>query len=282
MTERELYIEIKRIFAVSCAQEMFSFRDLWTALCEKNGIATEAHILSPHAPQPLAGAAVEDAGRLCDGYPLQYYLGSAYFCCRRFAVRENVLIPREDTAVVCRLAERYASGAALFDFCTGSGIIPITVLADLPDTRAQAVDISPDAVALTLENARLHGVNGRLSCSVCDLFSDRAEALLNEFSPAVITANPPYIRTKDMQKLPKNVKREPSLALDGGEDGMRFYRRITRLCAPLVRRGSRLVFEIGFDQDRDIAAVAKQYGFGCTVFPDGAGLPRAALIEKNC
>lgn len=181
--------------------------------------------------------------------PVQYIMGHAEFCGLDFAVNEDVLIPRPETELLVEVAHeifyairdtRYA--IRVLDLCTGSGNIAISLTKRIPDCKIIASDISRGALDIASVNAGRHEVLDRIKFIKSDLF----EALDGEFD--IIISNPPYIARYEFQILQKEVLREPRLALDGGEDGLDFFRRICGEAPRRLMNGGYLVFEIGFGQ----------------------------------
>ena len=201
--------------------------------------------------------ALEDAvARRRAHEPLQYILGAWEFCGRRFTVNEHCLIPRPDTEILVEEAiRRLPAGAKFADLCTGSGCIAVATLCHRPDTQAVALELYEQTLALATENARANGVGERFSPICADLLSDGVDALAAHAPLDAILSNPPYIRTSDLEGLSAEVHKEPRAALDGGEDGLVFYRAILRDYAAMVKPGGQILLEIGYDQADDLRAL---------------------------
>lgn len=207
--------------------------------------------------------------------PLQYILGEAPFFRSVLRVSPACLIPRADTERLCELAiERLPRGAHFADLCTGSGAIAVTLLSERPDTTALATDISLDALAVARENAERLGVLDRLTLLRSDLLS---EAPCGRFD--AILSNPPYIKTADLSGLSPEVGHEPRIALDGGEDGLIFYRRLLSLGKLLTEDGFFLL-ECGYDQKTDMEALAAEYGYTFTPFYDYGKNFRGGILRR--
>ena len=192
--------------------------------------------------------------------PLQYILGAWEFCGCRFAVNEHCLIPRPDTEILVEQAiRRLPAGAKFADLCTGSGCIAVATLCHRPDTRAVALELYEETLALATENARTNGVSERFSPICADLLSGGVDALATHAPFDAILSNPPYIRTADIEELSEEVHKEPRAALDGGEDGLIFYRAILRDYAAMVKSGGLILFEIGYDQADDLRGLCTTY-----------------------
>jgi release factor glutamine methyltransferase len=208
--------------------------------------------------------------------PLQYILGTQDFMDLTFSVNENVLIPRQDTETLAEEAVRFLpKDGALLDLCTGSGCIAITVKNRLQEAAVTASDISKPAIAMAKENAKQNGV--QVEWVVSDLFT----AIRGEYD--VITCNPPYIRTEEILSLEPEVRDyEPGIALDGGEDGLDFYRRIIPEAGNFLKPGGILLFEIGCDQGKEVTELMGQAGFQeVRVIRDLAGKDRVVKGRKH-
>lgn len=210
--------------------------------------------------------------------PLQYLTHEQNFCGADIYVDERVLIPRQDTEVLVAaaldLAAMLDGAPALLDLCTGSGCIPIA-LSRLGDFGSiTAADISADALEVAKMNAEQNGTEIRfVQSDLFEAFRKKAEAA-ERFD--LITCNPPYIRSGDMAGLQPEVRdNEPAMALDGGEDGLDFYRRLAEEAGQFLNPGGCVCFEIGFDQAADVSALLENAGFQeVRVLKDLAGLDR--------
>ena len=214
--------------------------------------------------------------------PLQYILGSWSFRGIDFLLNEDTLIPRPDTELLVELAVRELPPAALFvDVGTGSGAIAVSVLAERPDTRSLAVDVCENALTAAAENAARAGVAGRFTPLCADALSpDFAARLAACGRPDAILSNPPYIPTGDLAGLAPELSYEPRRALDGGSDGLVFYRAITASAAALLPPGGFLLYEVGIGEAQAVAEIGALHGFTARVSPDLAGIDRAVLLRK--
>ena len=211
--------------------------------------------------------------------PLAQILGRQSFYGLDFFVNEDVLIPRADTECLVDLVlEDYAdlakqagsSSLNILDLCTGSGCIGISVAKHLPYQELLLVDLSEKALAVAKKNAEKHlGENVRL------LQSDLLTAVQGKkFS--LLLSNPPYIVSRVIPGLEREVSEyEPKMALDGGEDGLLFYRRIAKEAKKVLLPGARLYLEIGYDQGESVKDIFQKEGYEAVeVFPDLSGNPR--------
>ncbi len=212
-----------------------------------------------------------------DGTPAAYIIGEWEFFGDRFFINESCLIPRCDTErVVEKVLDRLPENGRLADLCTGSGCIAISVLKRKERASGIAVDISADAAVMATENAKINGVEDRLSLICADIF----DKPLGKEKFDIIVSNPPYIPSKNLEALDKYVKKEPKLALDGGIDGMDFYNFLVREYKGNLNENGIFVFEIGYDQEEKIKQTAIENGFDCAVTKDYSGNPRVALLKK--
>ncbi|MBR5565612.1 MAG: peptide chain release factor N(5)-glutamine methyltransferase [Roseburia sp.] len=187
--------------------------------------------------------------------PLQYIIGETEFMGLPFKVNSSVLIPRQDTETLVEEALKVAKpGMKVFDMCTGSGCIIISILHHGKELEGYASDISRHAINVAKENAKLNHV--AVSFETGDLF----DHIKGKYD--IIVSNPPYIRTEEIAKLMPEVQNfEPFDALDGKEDGLFFYRRIVEQAGGYLNPGGYLLFEIGHDQGEDVSELMKQAGF---------------------
>ncbi len=206
--------------------------------------------------------------RRAQGEPLQHLLGTVEFHGRVFATDARALIPRPETELLMELIlkEPLPEVPCLLDVGTGSGVIALTLAAELPSADVTAVDVSPDALALARENAARHGLGERVKFQQSDLFSSVDGAF------DLIVANLPYIPGGEIASLSREVQRDPLLALDGGPKGTEIIERLIADARGHFKPGGKLVLEIGIGQEtalqtelatqnyRDIRAVADYQG----------------------
>lgn len=189
--------------------------------------------------------------KLTKGIPLQHITHRQEFMKMDFFVDENVLIPRSDTEIlveeVIKIAQKYNSPRIL-DLCTGSGAIAIPLKKFVPNADITAVDISEKALEIAQKNAE------KLEAKINFVKSDLFDKLDNKKFD-IIVSNPPYIRKDEIKKLSEEVQKEPKIALDGGEDGLDFYRIIAEQAINYLKTGSFLCFEIGYNQKNDVIKI---------------------------
>ncbi len=194
------------------------------------------------------------------GYPIQYILGKQEFMGLDFYVKEGVLIPRPDTEILVEhiielVKSKYFGKKDLIrivDIGTGSGAITLSLAHYLGNAHVYSIDISDTALEVATENSKKLGLESKVTFLKGDLFNPLEELKLHS-SIDIIVSNPPYIPTKDILDLQKEVAEyEPKLALDGGEDGLDFYRRIVAESGKYIAHGGVLAFEIGYNQGNEV------------------------------
>lgn len=204
--------------------------------------------------------------------PLQHILGEVCFYGERYFVSRDCLSPRADTELLVEDACRtLPEGVVFADFCTGSGCIALSVLAHRPDLRAVAVDVSEGALALAKKNAEALGLSSRIRFFKSDLLQDE----LPFHTPDFILSNPPYIQTDVIDTLAPELAYEPKIALDGGHDGLVFYRTMLDRLSPV-----RFYFEIGYDQREAVLALGEAKGYTARCARDAGGRDRLVVFEK--
>lgn len=190
--------------------------------------------------------------KLEEHIPIQYITNKQEFMKLKFFVNENVLIPRSDTEILVEeIIENYKNKEVkILDLCTGSGCIAISLKKYIENSKIYAVDISKDALKVANQNAINNGVDIKFIES--DIFKN-----INEEKFDIIVSNPPYIKTEVINKLDKEVKKEPFIALDGGKDGLYFYKKIIEEGYKFLNENGKIFFEIGYDQKDEIINIIK-------------------------
>ncbi len=187
--------------------------------------------------------------------PVSKILGLRAFWGRDFAVTADTLDPRPETEILIAAALEIGPVSDLLDLGTGTGIIPITLLAEWPNARALAADISPECLETARSNAARHGVEARLSCQMSNWFAD----ISGQFP--LILSNPPYIALDEMDALSPEVKNhDPHMALTDQGDGLGAYRQIYSNCAAHLTPGGYVMVEIGPNQGQAVSDLAKAAG----------------------
>lgn len=194
--------------------------------------------------------------KLCNGIPIQHITNRQEFMKMTFFVDENVLIPRPDTEIlveeVIKIAKKI-NAKKILDLCTGSGAIAISLAKYIDKSNITAVDISDKALNVAKLNAKNNEVEDRITFVESDLFEN-----LKKEKYDIIVSNPPYIKKEVLKKLDKEVQKEPKLALDGGYDGLDFYRKIIKNADEYLKFNGYLCFEIGYDQKEDVENLLKE------------------------
>ena len=218
------------------------------------------------------------------GEPVAYIIGEWEFYGLPLDISRDVLIPRADTEVLAaraiELAREAGEGARVLDLCAGSGCVGLAVASQVPECRVVLADLSEAAIRVCKQNVRRNNLNARVTCVLADALQPPASALW-DFD--VIACNPPYIPTGDLPSLDVSVRDyEPWSALDGGADGLDFYRAIAAKWGTALRLGGRLLFEVGMGQAPDVELILGTHGFeNVQTFQDTAGIWRVVEGTVN-
>jgi release factor glutamine methyltransferase len=199
--------------------------------------------------------------RRINGEPLQYILGKTEFMGLEFKVDKNVLIPRPETEILVETAIQYATQRPrdpetqlhILDIGTGSGCIAVSLVKLIKDIKVTATDISDKAITVAKENAALNKVEDKIDFIRQDLFGLQPVAC--SLQPNLfdfIVSNPPYIPSAEIETLQREVRFEPRIALDGGREGLDFYRRIIKEAPSYLVKEGYLILEIGFNQKNKV------------------------------
>ena len=196
--------------------------------------------------------------KLCQGIPLQHITNMQEFMKMRFYVDENVLIPRQDTEIlveeVIKIAKKI-NAKKILDLCTGSGAIAVSLAKYVKNSEITAVDISKNALNIAKLNAKNNEVEEKITFIQSDLFKNVKKEKYD-----IIVSNPPYIKKDILKKLDREVQKEPEIALDGGYDGLDFYRKIINTADEYLKFHGYLCFEIGYDQKEEVEELIKEQG----------------------
>jgi release factor glutamine methyltransferase len=243
---------------------------------------TEPGQLALHLEQNIDETRLDHVlNRRLTGEPVHYVLGEAGFMGLDFALGPGALIPRADTEVLVERAIsllKDAEAPLIADIGAGCGAIALSLAHYLPRSTLHGVDISPAALCWANKNALAHGLARRCHFYQGDLLAPLA-ALHLRFD--LIISNPPYVSRAEMAQLPPDVRQEPALALDGGPDGLDFYRRLARQAGPLLKPGGCLLLEHGWRQQEQVADLLRQAGWQIReLWRDYGG--RARGIVANC
>ena len=197
--------------------------------------------------------------KLENGIPIQYIINNQEFMGLNFYVDENVLIPQPDTEIlveeVIKIAETKTTSnqtiinnnLQILDMCTGSGAIAVSLASYIDKSEIDAVDISQKALEITEKNAKENKVEKKIKEIESNLYKNIGEKKYD-----IIVSNPPYIKHEVIKKLDKQVQKEPLIALDGGDDGLEFYRKIIKQSPKYLKKDGYLCLEIGYDQKDEV------------------------------
>ncbi|MCI5832186.1 MAG: peptide chain release factor N(5)-glutamine methyltransferase [Clostridiales bacterium] len=229
-----------------------------------------------YVPQDVEEQARALMRRHLAGEPLAYLIGEWEFYGLPLDISEQVLIPRSDTEVLAGEAIRWLQtqqDARVLDLCAGSGCVGLAVASQVHDCRVVLGEKSEAALRICRQNIRRSGLLGRVTPMPADALEPPTRQL-GEFD--CIVCNPPYIPTQDIETLDVSVRDyEPHMALDGGEDGLEFYRAISENWREALHPGARLYFEVGIGQADSVLRIMRRQGFGeLEIVPDTAGIPR--------
>lgn len=211
----------------------------------------------------LSNIFFEKIERLKNHEPLQYVINKQEFMGFEFYVDKNVLIPQPDTENLVEeiilltelLRKNEKTELRILDMCTGSGAIAISISKLIRNCLVYASDISQDALKIAEENS------SRIQANVLFFESDLFEKISELYKFDIIVSNPPYIESNTINSLSEEVKKEPILALDGGEDGLEFYRKIVKKAKKYLSKNGYVAFEIGYNQRVDIEKILEENGY---------------------
>ena len=285
---QELLKEGKRILGEAGVAEAGT--DAWLLLSHVTGIDRARYFAHPELT-----AAPEQAqeyrrliGLRSQRIPLQHLTGEAWFMGYPFLVNRHVLIPRQDTEVLVLEALKRLEGRKkpkVLDLCTGSGCILVSLLAEREDAEGIGADISAEALQVAEENARRLHTEKRCRFVREDVLSGQFFGEKDGNHTAgydILVSNPPYIPTREIGTLAEEVRlHDPEIALDGGADGLLFYRKLTAEAMGLLKEGGYLLYEIGSGQGDAVRALLEENGFReIEIIRDLAGLDRVAAGRR--
>ncbi len=258
MTAPELYFHLRKVleknkiessqFEAMCIVEHIFGEKLQKLLIDRTPVSQEQIVNANNI-----------AYRRCQGEPLQYLLGKWEFYGLEYYVGEGVLIPRQDTETLVDtvLNMQLPDNPRILDLCSGSGCIAITLALNIDNADVTAVEISEKAIGYINKNRRYNHADIKviqgdvLETKTADSFSDID----------VIVCNPPYLTAEDMKNLQREVTFEPKKALFGGNDGLDFYRSITRIWKKTLKENGVIAYEIGMGQENDVCQILENNGF---------------------
>ena len=236
-----------------------------------------------YATDEVERRAEEMVQRRLAGEPVAYITGVWEFRGLPMEVSRDVLIPRIDTEVLAELAIKYLRGtgrldARVRDLCSGTGCIGCAIAAELPRVRVVLADVSAAAMDISRRNVERNGLGGRVSFLPADV-TKQPPLMTGSFD--LVVSNPPYIPTMEILTLDPSVRDyEPVWALDGGEDGLDFYRAILKNWALVIRQGGELMFEVGEDQAERVKDLMRMAGLReARSFPDTQNIQRVVAAK---
>lgn len=262
-TYNDLYLDARKALkGAGVEQAQLEAREL---LCVASGKSREEFLrdLPLYASDEVEGRFRGLLGRRLKGEPVAYLIGEWEFYGITLDVTRDVLIPRPDTETLVERGILHVrdlpDGVRVLDLCAGSGCVGLAMADNCPNTRVILAEWSADALRVCRQNIRRCG----LTAQVNEIQADALEApprLLREFD--LILCNPPYIPTLEVGRLDVSVRDyEPRMALDGGEDGLKFYRAIAKKWKTALKPGGKLAFEVGYDQARLVRDIMAQNGY---------------------
>lgn len=278
-TLNDIYMDIRKRFKdADVSSPYLEARELCAFVCgvDKNSMANWGFL---YISDSTCEKCVAYAERRLNGEPLAYLLGEWDFYGLTFNVTPDVLIPRSDTESLCEAAVKCAQNVVnprVLDLCCGSGCIGVSIAKYVEDARVTAIDISENALRVTRENAARHKVTPRFAAILRSAL-EPPEENLGKFH--IIVSNPPYISSREIPTLDISVKAyEPMLALDGGEDGLIFYRSISEKWKDALLPDGKLFFECGMGQFTEVAAILEDCGYkNIEILEDLSGVKRIVV-----
>lgn len=283
-TYHDLYLDIRK--ALSALGVEAAKLEAKEIICAASGKSPEEFLrdMNLYANQTVAEQAERMTRRRAEGEPIAYILGEWSFCGLPFYVSPEVLIPRTDTEMLAQIAIKrlrpLQDNCRVLDLCAGSGCIGITVAAYLKNVRSVLVDMSDGALELCKRNIRRHRLTGRVVYVKGDARKPPSPAL-GHFD--LLLCNPPYIPSADIAGLDHSVKDyEPVMALDGGPDGLDFYRAVIQSWEAALRPGGLLIFEVGIGQAEQVAWMMVKAGYeNIRITRDTGGIDRVVEGQKH-
>ena len=276
ITYNNLYMDIRQIFhdaglegATLEARELVCYASGKT----REQLARDGRLYVPQMVEEQVRQLVQ---RHLDGEPVAYLIGEWEFYGLPLDISESVLIPRADTEVLAQQAIAYlrtVEDCRVLDLCAGSGCVGLAIAGQVKQAHVVLGEVDEGALRICRQNVRRNGLTGRVMPYRLDAL-EKPPAQIGEFD--CIVCNPPYIPTADIAGLDGSVRDyEPHLALDGGADGLDFYRSVSDKWRSAMHTGAYLFFEVGIGQENEVLRIMRGCGFGdIETVPDTAGIPR--------
>ena len=262
-TYNDIYLSTRNLLRQKGIEGYNLEAKLLVAAASGKTVAQMLRDMNLYTSKAIEEKVVEYTARRLKGEPVAYITGVWEFYGLPIITTPDVLIPRMDTEVLIDLAKELLLGvkmdARILDLCCGSGCITCAVGHELPATRLVAVDISANALDICRKNIAANRMEGRVICIQTDALSSPPLGI-GEFD--MIISNPPYIASEEILTLDPSVRdHEPTWALDGGEDGLKFYKAIIKYWKSILRPGGYLIFEVGEGQAKQVAEMLRYAGF---------------------
>lgn len=279
----ELYLDARR--ALLPTEGQFASNVARELICAASGKTAEQLISDRdlYASEEICELAQSFVRRRVAGEPMPYILGEWDFYGMTLTVTPDVLIPRDDTMAVTELAIKKAlfleQNPRILDLCTGSGCIGLAIAHQIETARVTLADLSQPALRIARKNIADLKMIGRVNALQADV-REPAPKFWGQFD--LIVSNPPYVTAQEMTELDVSVRaHEPEMALDGGEDGLDFYRAILQNFTPALRTGGWICFEFGFRQHMQVGMLLSDAGYCNLRFvKDCGGIIRAVCAQK--
>ena len=262
-TYNDIYLSTRNLLRQSGIEGYNLEAKLLVAAASGKTVAQMLRDMNLYTSKAIEEKVEEYTARRIKGEPVAYITGVWEFYGLPIITTPDVLIPRMDTEVLIDLAKELLVGvkmdARILDLCCGSGCITCAIGHELPASRLVAVDISANALDICKKNIAANRMDGRVICIQTDALSSPPLGI-GEFD--MIISNPPYIASKEILTLDTSVRdHEPTWALDGGEDGLKFYKAIIKYWKSILRPGGHLIFEVGEGQAAYVAEMLRYAGF---------------------
>ena len=282
MLVREYRTRLRDILTEMNPEEGVAIADLMLCAALETDMGTMLSVLDEEMSEEseeFCGKAIKE---LSYGKPIQYILGSCCFFGQEIFVGEGVFIPRSDTELLVETALKILQPGDLFaDLCSGSGCISRAIGANLTDCKGYALELSRKALPYTIRNLDPCPNVEVLRFDVLDPDEYAALAIKAGRQFDLLVSNPPYIPTDVIDMLSTEVQYEPHTALDGGEDGLRYYRAIVAYAPLLLKPDGILLFEIGYDQAEDVSRILEDAGYSVAVLKDYSKNDRVVLAKRG-
>jgi len=281
MTLRECRDETRDILTPVLGEEAGTVTDILLAYYMNTDRGKLLAMLDVEAPNGVPYLLAEAINKLGAGVPVQYILGSCWFYGLEVKVGPGCFIPRNDTEILVKVAvELLKNGGTFVELCAGSGCISMAIAENVKGVKGAAAELSLKALPYTEANLERYPNIKVKRADVLD--PDDLSALYEEWGEGfdLLVCNPPYIPTADIAGLDVQVQYEPETALDGGENGLKYYRYIIANADLIMKEKHRILFEVGIGQAPLVAEMLKVMGYAVAVFKDYGGIERVVLGEK--